>query len=99
MLIHNVFFWLKKDTSASDRDLFYNKLKSLKDIDQAEAVHVGTPANTGERPVIDQSYDYALCVIFKNIKDHDTYQTHPNHEDFIQNCSSLWDKVLVYDAD
>ncbi|MDH4059117.1 MAG: Dabb family protein, partial [Cyclobacteriaceae bacterium] len=28
----------------------------------------------------------------------DTYQTHPIHLKFIEECSSLWSKVIVYDS-
>lgn len=98
MLVHSVFFWLVEGATAQDHKMFENELATLKNIGSAEAVYVGTVAVT-DRPVIDRSYDYALTVIFKDIEAHDRYQEDPIHKDFLKNCSSLFGKVLIYDAD
>ncbi len=98
MLVHSVYFWLTDETTSQERKFFKAKLEALKDIACAEAVYVGTPAET-DRPVIDRSYDYALTLIFRNINAHDEYQIDPLHKDFLQNCSKFFDKVVIYDAD
>lgn len=98
MLVHSVYFWLSEDATAKDKDMFEKKLKALKNISSAEAVYIGTPAGT-DRPMIDRSYDYALTVVFKDMQAHDCYQTDPLHKDFLTNCSKLFGKVVIYDAD
>lgn len=99
MLVHTVFFWLKKDLSADQAAQFRAGVESLKGIDHAEAVYVGTPAKTAARPVIDNSYNFCLTVILKDIPAHDAYQADPIHQEFIANFKEFWDAVKVYDAD
>lgn len=99
MLVHTVFFWLKKELSADQVAQFRAGVESLKGIDSAEAAYVGTPAETAERPVIDQSYDVCLTVILKDIPAHDAYQADPIHQKFIGQFKDFWETVKVYDAD
>ncbi len=51
-----------------------------------------------DRDVIDNTYSYSMVITFDSKKEHDIYQEHPAHKKFIENASSLWDKVLVYDS-
>lgn len=99
MLVHTVFFWLKKELTPDQRAQFQAGLETLKDIEDADTVYIGTPSATPERPVIDSSYDYCLTVILKDIPSHDAYQDHPIHHAFIENCKEFWTEVKVYDAD
>ncbi|MFU8848238.1 MAG: Dabb family protein [Opitutales bacterium] len=99
MLVHTVFFWLKKELSADQVAQFRTGVERLKGINYAEAVYVGTPADTATRPVIDSSYDVCLTVILKDIPAHDAYQADPIHQEFIAQFKDSWDTVKVYDAD
>lgn len=99
MLIHNVFFWLKDDLNSEDKVTFQASLESLKGIQSAKAVYVGTPAETPERPVIDNSYDACLTVILEGMAEHDAYQVDPLHTSFIETCKPYWKQVKIYDAD
>lgn len=99
MLVHTVFFWLKKDLNVEQVAEFRAGVETLKNIDSAEAVYVGTPSETPERPVIDSSYDFCLTVILKDIPAHDAYQADPLHQAFISNFKDFWDSVKIYDAD
>jgi hypothetical protein len=99
MLVHNVFFWLRKDLDGAQVTEFRMGLESLKGIEHAEAVYVGSPASVAERPVLDNSYDFCLTVILKDVAAHDAYQIHPTHQAFIAAHKELWKKVKVYDAD
>ena len=98
MLVHTVLFWLKKDLQGDQITQFRLALETMKGIKHAEAVYIGSPSNTPDRPVIDKSYDFCLTVILKNIAAHDAYQIDPIHIDFLKN-QELWRKVKVYDAD
>ncbi len=98
MLVHSVFFWLKKDLEESQVAEFKRGLETLVDIQCAEAVYTGTPSTT-ERPVIDKSYDYALTVILKDMEAHDQYQAHNLHTTFLNTFKPMFEKVLIYDAD
>lgn len=99
MLIHTVLFWLKKELDADQAAQFRAGLAQLQGIHSAEAVYIGTPSATPERPVIDSSYDYCLTVILKDIPAHDAYQADPIHLEFIAQCKEFWDTVKIYDAD
>ena len=90
MLVHTVLFWLKKDLEADQVARFLEGVESLKNISSAEAVYVGTPSETPERPVIDTSYDVCLTVILKDIPAHDAYQTAERHLQFIEENKEKW---------
>jgi Stress responsive A/B Barrel Domain len=96
-LAHHVFFWLKNPTSTADRDKLIQGIKSLGKIEQVRLLHVGVPADTEKRDVVDNSYSVSELLFFDNTKDQKTYQDHPLHQKFIQEHSMLWEKVLVYD--
>lgn len=97
MLSHIVVFWLKEDLSDAQRSAFRAGLESLKSIESTRGVYIGAPAKTGDRPVIDKSYSFALTVMFETLQDHDAYQIHPLHQAFLKNFGSFWSRVLIYD--
>lgn len=96
MLLHSVYFWLRPDLTAAQRDEFWSGVKALGAIPSVKFFFVGGPADT-DRPVIDRSYSCALVVGFDDIAGHDIYQDHPIHDDF-RALSHCWDRVLIYDA-
>lgn len=98
MLLHQVFFWLKNPGDKADRDKLIAGLKALKAIDVIQQLHVGAPASTEKRDVIDNSYDVSELMVFKSVEDQKTYQDHPLHQKFVADCSPLWSKVVVYDS-
>ena len=99
MLVHTVIFWLKKDLSEDQQVVFTNEVKTLGEISSVESFHLGTPAPTPKRPVIEDSYDYAITVVLKDMDAHDYYQVDPIHLDFIDKCKDMWERVVIYDAD
>lgn len=97
-IIHHVFFWLKNPDSKEDRDKLIEGLKTLKKIKTIRTMHIGIPASTEKRDVVDNSYHVSELMFFDDLAGQKTYQDHPIHQEFIKNCSHLWAKVLVYDA-
>jgi len=94
---HMVFFWLVDDTPEV-KEKFLKELNNfVKEVDEIKKVHIGPPADT-DRDVIDNTYSYNLLLTFDSKKEQDIYQEHPAHKKFIENASSLWEKVLVYDS-
>jgi len=63
MLIHTVFFWLKPELTAAQRAEFRRGVESLAAIKHAAEVHVGAPAVTPDRPVVDKTFAVGLTVI------------------------------------
>ena len=95
--MHVVFFWLKNEDEAS-RKKFLSELRNFIDnVDLIKTKHVGSPAGTN-REVIDSSWTYSLILSFESKKEQDLYQEHELHKKFIENASSLWEKVQVYDS-
>ena len=98
MLVHTVIFWLKRSTE-DEKVIFTNEVKTLGEISSVENFHIGTPAPTPKRPVVEDSYDYAITVVLKDMEAHDHYQVDPIHLEFIDKCKDLWERVVIYDAD
>jgi hypothetical protein len=97
-LVHHVFFWLKDPSSTADRDKLVAGVKGLSKIETIKMLHVGVPASTEKRDVVDNSYHVSELMFFDNVEDQKVYQDHPIHQKFIQEHSMLWDKVVVYDV-
>jgi hypothetical protein len=97
-LAHHVFFWLKNRDSKEDLNKLLEGLRSLKKIETIRSIHIGVPAKTELRPVIDASYSASELILFDDIAGQDTYQVHPIHEKFVKDYAHLWEKVVVYDS-
>ena len=95
--IHHVYFWLKSPESREDYNQLVNGLKKLSSVTTIVSFHIGKPAAT-DRGVIDATYSLSWLLLFKNKEDQDSYQTDPAHLQFIDQCSHLWSKVVVYDT-
>ncbi|KIC91129.1 Dabb family protein [Flavihumibacter sp. ZG627] len=95
--IHHVYFWLKNPDSADDKKKLLEGLKKLSSVKTIAMSHIGVPAPTN-REVIDRSYAVSWLLVFDNNEDQASYQTDPVHLKFIEDCSMLWEKVIVYDS-
>ena len=95
--IHHVFFWLKDPGSSQAREQLIEGLRKLSKAPTIKDFHIGIPANTN-RDVIDSSYAASWLLLFESAEDQDIYQTDPVHLKFIEECSHLWSKVVVYDT-
>jgi hypothetical protein len=97
-LIHHVFFWLKTPGSKTDRDQLIAGLNTLRAIEVVQQLHIGVPASTEKRDVVDNSYDVSELMFFASVEDQKRYQDHPLHLKFVKDYAHLWRKVVVYDA-
>ncbi len=97
-LIHHVFFWLKNPGSKSDLEKLLEGLRTLAKIETVKSIHIGVPADTEKRSVIESSYAASELLFFDDLAGQNTYQDHPIHQNFVKSCSHLWDKVVVYDV-
>ncbi len=95
--IHHVYFWLKNPESKEDLEKLIDGLKKLSAVATIQSYHIGKPAATN-RSVIDSKYNISWLLLFKSKEDQDSYQTDPIHLNFIETCSPLWSKVVVYDT-
>ncbi len=98
-LIHTVYFWLKNPGNAADRKVFEAAIQKLMQTNpQGQHTHLGCPAATEERGVVDSSFTYCYVMTFASVEDEIAYQTDPTHLAFIEEAAHLWDKVVVYDS-
>jgi Stress responsive A/B Barrel Domain len=97
MFIHHVYFTLKNPDSKEDLNALVAGLNAMRPIETFRAIHIGVPASTN-RDVIDRSYSASWLLIFDNLEDQEIYQVHPLHKKFVETCSHLWSKVVVYDS-
>ena len=95
-IAHQVYFWLK---NPEDRQKLIDGVNTLKKIKTVRQIHVGIVAGTEKRDVIDTSWGVSLLLFFEDIAGEAIYQTDPIHLDFVKNYSSLWNKVVIYDAE
>jgi hypothetical protein len=97
MFIHHVYFWLKNADSEEDKVKLVEGLKKLSSASTIKQFYIGVPAATN-RDVIDTTYSVSWLLFFDNAADQDSYQTDPIHLKFVEACSMLWKKVVVYDS-
>jgi hypothetical protein len=97
MFSHVVIFWTDPDRPKAADDLIAGARKYLAPLPGIVHFHVGNMAPS-QRPVVDQSYQVALNVVFESKQAQDGYQVHPLHLEFVEkvfkpNCR----RVVVYD--
>lgn len=95
--LHMVYFWMKSGGGNLEAGaLAEGARRHLAGIPGVLRLEVGFPAGTA-RDVVDNSYGVGLLVEFGSGADHELYQEHPDHLQFIAECGALWDRVRVYD--
>lgn len=97
-LSHHVFFWLKNPDSKEDLQKLIDGLNTLRKIETIRSLQIGVPASTEKRDVVDNSFSVSELMLFDDVEGQNTYQVHPLHKKFIEDCGDLWEKVLVYDS-
>lgn len=97
MFVHSVYFWLRDDLTAEQRETFLQGARSLTTIRSARYGWLGAPADT-DRPIIERSYSYALTMVFDDEAAHEEYQVDEVHDRFREQCGSFWTRVLIYDS-
>jgi hypothetical protein len=94
MFSHVVIFWVDP---ADTEKLLEGANKYLKPIPGVLSFHVGKMVGS-HRPVVDQTYQVALNLIFADKKAQDDYQVHPMHVEFVEKVfKPIMKRVVVYD--
>jgi hypothetical protein len=97
IFIHHVYFWLNNPDSKDDLNKLKEGLTKLSKVKTIKQFHMGKPAGTS-REVIDGTYAISWFTMFDNAADQESYQKDPIHLKFVEDYSSLWKKVIVYDS-
>lgn len=94
---HVVMFWQKNPGNAADRKKITDAMDRLRVIEGITALDYGTTLKS-ERPVVDDSFDIALLVRFKNVQALHAYETDPRHTKEVKEVLlPLTKKIQVYD--
>lgn len=97
MFSHVVIFWTDPAQANAADELITGTEKLLKPIPGVLQFHVGKMVGS-HRPVVDQTYQVALNLVFPSKKAQDDYQVHPLHLEFVEKyVRRVVKKVLVYD--
>ena len=97
MFSHVVIFWTDPANPGAADELIAGAKKYLAPIPGIVHFHVGKMVPS-HRPVVDQSYQVALNVVFTDKPAQDAYQVHPLHAEFIEKAfKPMARKVVVYD--
>ena len=97
MFSHIVIFWTDPAKPAAADTVIAGAYKFLKHIPGITHFHIGKMAGS-HRPVVDQSYQVALNLVFPDKKTQDEYQLHPLHVEFVEKVfKPRCQKVVVYD--
>jgi len=97
MFSHVVIFWTDPANPKAADELLAGMGKYLRPIPGVLHFHAGKMASS-HRPVVDQTYQVALNIVFPDKKTQDDYQTHPQHIEFVNNVfKKTCVKVIVYD--
>lgn len=97
MFSHVVIFWTDPANPNAVRDLIAGAEKHLRSIPGVLQFHVGRMVPS-HRPVVDQSYQVALNLVFPDKAAQDNYQIHPQHVEFVEKVfKRVGTKVVVYD--
>jgi len=97
-VVHHVLFWLKNPQSPEDLAALLSGLNTLRQIPSIRELHIGVPAATEKRDVVDSSYSVSELMLFDDVAGQNDYQNHPLHKQFVENCAHLWERVIVYDS-
>jgi adenosyl cobinamide kinase/adenosyl cobinamide phosphate guanylyltransferase len=97
-LTHHVFFWLKNPGSKDNLDKLLQGLQTLRKIETVRKIYIGVPASTEVRDVVDSTFSASELLFFDDEAGQKIYQDHPIHRKFVDDCSHLWQKVIVYDT-
>ncbi len=97
IFIHHVYFFLKETGNEEHKAQLIEGLNKLSAAASIQQFHVGLPADTN-RSVIEKGYAVSWLLLFANGEDQASYQVDPIHLKFVEECSHLWEKVIVYDT-
>jgi hypothetical protein len=96
MFSHVVILWTDPKQPKAADELVEGANKFLKPIPGVIEMYAGKMVGS-HRPVVDQTYQVGLNILFKDKKTQDDYQVHPEHMKFVEIVKRVCTKVLVYD--
>lgn len=92
-----MIFWTDPAQPNAADELVAGMERYLKGIPGVLNFHIGRMVPS-HRPVVDQSYQVGLNLVFPDKATQDAYQVHPQHVEFVEKVfKKVCKKVVVYD--
>ncbi len=97
MFSHVVIFWTDPAQLNAADELIAGANQYLKTIPGLLHFHVGK-MSPSPRPVVEQSYQVALNLVFPSKQAEQAYQVHPQHLEFVEKVfKPTCKKAVIYD--
>jgi len=97
MFSHVVIFWTHPEMPTAAEELLAGMEHYLRPIPGALHFHIGRMVPS-PRPVVEQSYQVALNLVFPDKATQDEYQVHPLHLEFVEKVfKRVCQRAVVYD--
>lgn len=97
MFSHIVIFWTDPQQPGAADELIAGANQYLRNLPGVRHFHVGKMVSS-PRPVVEQSYQVGLNLVFSDAAAEQAYQTHPQHVAFVEKVfKPLCTKVVIYD--
>jgi hypothetical protein len=97
MFSHVVILWTDPEQPDAADELIAGANKYLKAIPGVLQFHAGK-MSPSHRPVVDQTYQVALSIVFPDKKTEQEYQAHPQHIEFVEKVfKRVCKKAVIYD--
>ncbi len=97
MFSHVVIFWTDPAQPNAVEELVAGANLYLKDIPGVLHFHVGK-MSPSPRPVVEQTYQVALNLVFPSKAAEQVYQVHPQHVEFVEKVfKRTCKKAVIYD--
>ena len=97
MFSHIVVFWTRPEQPNAAAELIAGANEYLKDIPGVLHFHVGR-MSPSPRPVVEQTYQVALNLVFPSKAAEQAYQVHPRHVEFVEKVfKRVCQKAVIYD--
>jgi hypothetical protein len=97
MFSHIVVFWTDPAQPKAPDELIAGANQYLKNIPGVLYFHVGR-MSPSPRPVVEQSYQVALNLVFPSKAAEQAYQVHPQHVEFVEKVfKRVCKKAVIYD--
>lgn len=99
MIYHTVYFWLKPDLPAAERQAFLEGLRMLVLSPNVYSCRVGAPLSPS-RDDADATFDFQLSIEFPGRDDYDNYRSAEDrvHTMFLLENQERWARIRVFDA-
>lgn len=94
---HVVVCWLKEPGNEIARAQLIGTSLGFQDLPGVVAVHAGTPLPS-DRPVVDDSFDVAITMAFRDEAALQAYENHPAHKKAVEAVlKPLVARLVIYD--